>query len=75
MITDAKEWAEDREREMKENYEKRKEEDASFYREMDDDQLLEVLARKLPGCSSKMCFACLDTEVLIDEIRRRMEEK
>lgn len=73
MTTDAKERAEERERKTRERYEKCKEENASFYREMDDDKLLEEVARKFPGCSCEMCFACQDNESLMNELRRRVE--
>lgn len=73
MTTDAKKWAEERERDIVEKYEKRKKEESSFYREMDDDKLLEEVARKFPGCSDDICFACLENEKLISELRRRME--
>ena len=59
----------------KEKYEKRKEEDASFYKAMDNDQLLEEVARKFPGCRDEMCFACLGNHVLLNELKRRLEEK
>ena len=74
MTADIKKWAEEGGRERAEKYEKRKEDD-SFYREMDNDQLLEEVSRKFPGCPDDMCFACLDNDTLINELRRRMEEK
>jgi len=57
---------------MKENC---REEHASFYREMDNDKLLEEVSRKFPGCPDDTCFACLDNKTLINELRRRMEGK
>ena len=72
MTTDLKKWAKDQERERIEKYENRGKEHASFYRGMDDERLLEEVARNLPGCSDDMCFACLDNEALINELRRRI---
>ena len=75
MTADIKKRIEERERKTREKYEKRKEEDISFYREMNDDKLLEEVARKFPGCRDVKCFACLDNHVLLDELRRRMGGK
>lgn len=74
MTIDPKERIEKLERETKEKYEKYKK-DTSFYREMDDDRLLEEVARKFPGCSCEMCFACLDNDALVNELKRRMNTK
>lgn len=73
MTADTKKWAEEQERERKETYEKHKEEHISYYQEIDDDRLLEEVARKLPGCSDEMCCACHDNEALINEVKRRMK--
>ena len=75
MTTDAEEWVENREKKLRANYEKNKEEHISYYREMDDDQLLEEVARKFPGCPDEICLACHENEALINELRRRMGEK
>jgi len=72
MTTDFKKWAKDQEREWKERYKKRKGEKDKYYCNMSNEQLLEEVARNLPGCSEEMCFACLTNEVLINELRRRM---
>ena len=65
----------DPEEEKKEKYEKRRKEHVSYYRELDDDQILEEVSRRFDGCPDGMCFACLDNEVLVDELRKRLEEK
>ncbi len=58
--------------EKKEKYEKLRKEHVSYYREMDYDQLLEEVSKRFDGCPDEMCFACLDNEVLVDELRRRI---
>ena len=65
----------DPEEEKKEIYERRRKEHASYYRELDDDQILEEVSRSFPGCPDEMCLACLDSESLVNELRRRLEEK
>jgi len=61
--------------EKKERYEKRRKEHISYYRELDDDQILEEVSRRFDGCPDEMCFACLDNESLVNELKRRLEEK
>ena len=61
--------------EKKERYEKRRKEHISYYRELDDDQILEEVSRRFYGCPDEMCLSCLDNEVLVDELKRRLEEK
>ena len=60
-------------KERRAKYEERREEYETFYRGIDDDQILEMVARNFSRCSSEMCFACLDNEVLVNELRRRIE--
>lgn len=61
--------------EKKEKYEKRRKEWIFYYRELDYDQLLEEVSIRFDSCPDEMCFACLDNESLVNELRRRLEEK
>ena len=62
----------DPEEEKKEKYERRRKDHASFYMAMDDDHLLEEVSKRFDGCPDEMCFACLDNESLVNELRRRL---
>lgn len=62
-------------REKEKKYEERKKDHTSCFRAMNNDQLLEEVSIMLPGCSQDMCFACLGNNVLLNELRKRMEGK
>ena len=58
-----------------EEFDKETIEQTAYYKQVGIDELLEYVLEHKEGCADNRCLVCMEHTVVIEEIRKRLEDK